>query len=173
MTTIGPRRFAAARLICAGALLALAAPAAAQQPPPSAVDGTTAARLVWSTMVALDQANLTGNYSVLRDLAAPGFQANNSPATLAGTFAALRTQQVDLTTCLIVAPSFEFPPAIVQGGLLRLRGSFALRPRGVAFDMLFANVGGQWRLFGLAVIPVPTTPAQAVPPAAQNGSTRR
>ena len=152
----------------------LGSPVVAQQAAPApAVDGTTAARLVWSTVIALDQANTTGNYSVLRDLAAPGFQANNSPATLAGTFQALRTQQVDLGSCLIVAPSYEFPPAIVQGGLLRLRGSFPLRPRAIAFDMLFANVGGQWRLFGLAVVPVTPAPVQTAPNAAQNGSTRR
>jgi hypothetical protein len=140
----------------------------------ASVDGTTAARLVWTTMVALDQANTTGNYSVLRDLAAPGFQQSNSPATLAGTFQALRTQRVDLANCLIVAPSFEFPPTIVQGGLLRLRGDFALRPTGVAFDMLFANTGGQWRLFGLSVVPVRSQTTAPVPSnRAQNGSTRR
>ncbi|HYE26673.1 MAG TPA: hypothetical protein VEA61_00330 [Allosphingosinicella sp.] len=31
-------------------------------------------KLVWSAMAALDQANQTGNYSVLRDLGAPSFQ---------------------------------------------------------------------------------------------------
>lgn len=151
------------------------APAEAQQAPSAqlaAVDTTTAAKLVWQTITALDQANVTGNYSVLRDLASPGFQANNSPATLAGTFQALRTQRIDLGNCLIVTPAFQFPPTIVQGGLLRLRGSFPLRPTSVAFDMLFTNLGGQWRLFGLAVIPVAPQVAPAAPPP-QNTSTRR
>jgi hypothetical protein len=149
--------------------------AAAQQTPAAqlaAVDTTTATKLVWQTVTALDQANVTGNYSVLRDLASPGFQANNSPATLAGTFQALRTQRVDLGNCLIVTPSFQFPPTIVQGGLLRLRGSFPLRPTGVAFDMLFTNLGGQWRLFGLAVVPVVPQVTRAPAPV-QNNSTRR
>lgn len=172
----GSRRFAAARfaLVVIG-VWCISPPAGAQQAPPAQlapVDITTATKLVWQTVTALDQANITGNYSVLRDLASPGFQANNSPATLAGTFQALRTQRVDLGNCLIVAPSFQFPPTIVQGGLLRLRGSFPLRPTGVAFDMLFTNSGGQWRLFGLAVVPVTN---QAVPAAGQvqNNSTRR
>ena len=46
--------------------------------------------LVRTTLLALDQANKTGNYTVLRDLAAPGFQVDTaarlaeiSPATAA------------------------------------------------------------------------------------------
>lgn len=155
--------------VCASAVQAQQAPAAQ----PAAVDLTTASKLVWQTLTALDQANVTGNYSVLRDLASPGFQANNSPATLAGTFQALRTQRVDLGNCLIVTPSYQFPPTIVQGGLLRLRGSFPLRPTGVAFDMLFMNIGGQWRLFGLAVVPVASQPTNTAPSPAPNRSTRR
>lgn len=138
-----------------------------------AVDTLTAHRLVWSTLVALDQANVTGNYSVLRDLGAPGFQASNSAATLAGTFQALRAQNVDLTNCLIVAPAFQFPPVLVQGGMLRLRGSFPLRPTGIAFDMLFTNVAGQWRLFGLAVVPILPQASGATAPPARNAPIRR
>src|SRR5262245_20468190 len=38
--------------------------------------------LIRTTVIAVNQANRTGNYSVLRDLAAPGFQASNNPAQL-------------------------------------------------------------------------------------------
>jgi hypothetical protein len=117
-------------------------------------------------MAALDQANQTGNYSVLRDLGAPSFQTNNSAATLGGIFQQLRNQQVDLGYTLVVGPTFQFPPAIVQGGLLRVRGSFPLRPAAIGFDLLFQNISGQWRIFGIAVAPI-------VPQAPQSGSTRR
>ena len=134
---------------------------ATQAPPPSsaarqsaAPDQTTVLKLVWSAMAALDQANQTGNYSVLRDLAAPTFQTRNSPATLAGIFAALRNQRVDLGYTLVVSPTFDFAPAIVEGGLLRVRGRFPLRPTAVGFDLLYQPVDGQWRLFGIAVSPV-------------------
>ena len=115
-------------------------------------------------MAALDHANQTGNYSVLRDLGAPSFQANNSAATLAGTFAALRNQRLDVANTLIVTPTFEIPPTIIEGGLLRTRGSFPLRPNPIGFDLLFQNVGGQWKLFGIAVVPLS---AQPVPPASR------
>ena len=39
--------------------------------------------LINSAMIALNQANATGNYTVLRDMAAPGFQRANSPERLA------------------------------------------------------------------------------------------
>jgi hypothetical protein len=116
-------------------------------------------KLIWSTMAALHHANVTGNYSVLRDLGAPSFQANNSAATLAGIFQALRAQQTDVSNTLLVAPNFDFAPAIVQGGLLRLRGNFPIRPYPIGFDLLFQVVEGQWRLFGLAATPlVPQSP---------------
>ena len=46
--------------------------------------------LIRTTLIALNQANQTGNYSVLRDLGTPQFQSLNSDARLAEIFAALR-----------------------------------------------------------------------------------
>jgi len=169
----GPGFLTPARLFFAGCLVAAAAPLSAQTlvTTPAAnqagvPDPIVINKLIWSAMAALDQANQTGNYSVLRDLGAPGFQANNSAATLGGVFQALRNQQVDLGYTLVVGPTLQFPPAIVQSGLLRIRGSFPLRPAPIGFDLLFQNIAGQWRIFGIAVTPiVPATP--------QSGSTRR
>jgi hypothetical protein len=135
----------------------------AAQPP---VDSLTVARLVWSSMAALDHANQTGNYSVLRDLGAPSFQVNNSAATLAGIFERVRTAQLDLSYAFNVNPLYEMPPAVQSTGLLRVRGAFPLRPVAIVFDMLFQNINGQWRLFGIAVAPLTTPPPQS-------GSTRR
>lgn len=113
-------------------------------------------------MAAIDQANRTGNYSVLRDLGSPSFQANNNAAALAGIFATLRQPQVDLSDTFVVSPTFEFPPTIVQPGVLRMRGAFNLRPVGYRFDLLFEWNQG-WRLHGVAVAPVmmgaPAAPA--------------
>jgi hypothetical protein len=151
----GPERRAPARFLLAAALLGVA-PAHAQAPAPAAQivvpDSHTIKKLIWSTMAALDQANRTGNYSVLRDLAAPGFQAKNSTAALAGIFQTLRAQQMDLGDSLVVIPIYD--AAIVQYGLLRIRGSFPLRPAQIGFDLVFQNVSGQWRLLGIGVAPL-------------------
>lgn len=154
-----------ARLLLVLSLLAAAGPAFGQahnQPRPGpASQAQTAApdllvvmKLIWSAMAALDHANQTGNYSVLRDLGAPSFQAANSAATLGSTFQAIRDQRLDVANALLVSPTFEIAPTIVQGGLLRARGSFPLRPAAIGFDLLFQNVAGQWRLFGIAVVPL-------------------
>jgi hypothetical protein len=44
--------------------------------------------------------------------------------------------------------------------MLRLTGFFPTRPLQINFDLLFQNVGGQWRLFGISV----ATPQVAAQP---------
>ena len=158
-----PARFLFAALLLAGGTDLLAqgtpTPAPAAAPAVAVPDSLTVAKLVWTTMAAIDHANQTGNYSVLRDLGAPSFQANNNAATLAGIFQNLRAQRIDLSNTLIVAPSYDAPPAILQGGVLRVRGIFPLRPVGIAFDLLFQPVAGRWALLGVSV-------GAAQPPAA-------
>lgn len=122
------------------------------------IDRTVVDKLVWATVIALDQANRTGNYSVLRDLGAPSFQANNSAATLGGIFATLRNQRFDLSNALIVSPVYLQPPA-TQGSALRAKGMFPLRPTAVGFDLMFQNISGEWRLLGISVAPL--APARA------------
>lgn len=138
-----------------------AQPRPVQQAPrpaaPSAVpvpDELTALRMVWSAMAAVDHANRTGNYSVLRDMGSAGFQANNNPATLAGVFAGIRDRQVDLSNTLLVTPNWEIRPTMVQPTVLRMRGAFPLRPQPIAFDLLFQWDRGGWRLEGIAVQPI-------------------
>ena len=159
---IGPGRHAPARFILAALLLAagaFGAPLPAQQPVPASPqagipDSVTIDKLIWSAMAAVDQANRTGNYSMLRDLGAPGFQAANSAATLGTIFTNLRNQRIDLGYTLVMVPTLQFPPTIVQNGLLRVRGTFPLRPNEIGFDLLFQNVNGDWRIFGIAVVPL-------------------
>jgi hypothetical protein len=129
-----------------------AAPAAVPNVP--VPDQRTGLKMLWGLMAAVDQANRTGNYSVLRDLGTPAFQANNNPANLAAIFAGLRERQIDLSDALIVSPQWEIPPRMVSPTVLRMRGTFPLRPQPIAFDLLFAWDRG-WRLEGVAVQAMP------------------
>jgi hypothetical protein len=119
--------------------------------------------LIRSTLLTLNDANRSGNYSVLRDLAAPDFQAKNSAADLADSFADLRRRKFDLFAAALVAPQLTAAPALDGKGMLRLTGHFPTRPQQIDFDLLFQNVGGQWRLFGIAVATPATAAAQAQP----------
>jgi hypothetical protein len=106
--------------------------------------------MLWSTMSAIDHANRTGNYSVLRDLGTTAFQSRNNPANLAAIFAGLRDQNIDLSQTLLVTPVWEIAPNLVQARVLRMRGTFPLRPSAISFDLIYAW-DGSWRIEGVAV----------------------
>lgn len=140
-------------------------PAEAQAQRPAAAanaipDQAGLARLVWSTIAAVDHANKTGNYNVLRSLGSPDFQASNGAPALSRIFASLREQRVNLIDTLSIEPSYEFPPAL-EGGMLRLRGAFRMRPQATQFDLLYQWNQG-WMLQGIAVR---TLPFSSLPPA--------
>ncbi|MFZ2159602.1 MAG: hypothetical protein WAV72_26250, partial [Bradyrhizobium sp.] len=63
-------------------------------PKPAQIDRNGVLVLVRSALLALDQANKTGNYTVLRDLGAPAFQVNTA-ARLAEIFAKQRNDNLD------------------------------------------------------------------------------
>lgn len=114
--------------------------------------------LIRSTLLTLNDANRSGNYTVLHDLAAPGFQNKNTPADLARIFADLRGRNFDLFAVALMAPKLTAPPQLERNGMLRLTGYFPTQPLQIRFDMLFANVAQHWRLFGISVA-TPQAPA--------------
>jgi hypothetical protein len=174
-------------LFCA--LLVIATPAWSQdpqqplissQPPPSTqpVPGSLElAKLIWSTMAAVDHANRSGNYSVLRDISAQGFQINNDPARLGEIFSGLRNARIDLSDSLLVAPTYLEAPQQVRADMIEAKGVFQLRPLSIYFDMMFQWEQGRWKLFGIDLRPAPMAdaigpdgqpvrlPAQQQPPA--------
>ncbi len=118
--------------------------------------------LIRTTLIALNQANRTGNYTVLRDLAAPAFARTNDAARLAEIFAKLRKRDLDLSPILFFQPKLQGPARFTDNGLLRLTGYFETKPEQISFDMLFQPASGDWLLFGLAVEVAPP-PAEEQP----------
>jgi hypothetical protein len=117
--------------------------------------------LIRTTIIALNQANATGNYSVLRDLAAPGFQEANNPARLAEIFAQVRGRNLDLSPILFFEPKLVRPPAIQANGHLRLSGYFETLPERVSFDLAFERSEKDWKLFGIAIEVAAPPPSQS------------
>ncbi|WP_156150824.1 hypothetical protein [Hyphomicrobium sp. 99] len=114
-------------------------------------DGPGLNILIRRTILTINDANLSGNYSVLRDLASPAFQAANSQATLVGIFADLRNRKIDLAPILMFDPKLVRQPEINPDGMLHLSGFLPTRPEQVNFDLLYENVAGHWRMFGIAL----------------------
>ena len=107
----------------------------------SVPDENTLARLVWSTMIALDNANRTENYTVLYSLGSSKFKQRNSPAQLRQNFSSLRQNRVDIGRAILSSPTYYIPPVILSDGTLRLRGGFDYRPKSVRFDLIYTNEG--------------------------------
>lgn len=139
-------------LLSAFALGAL--PALAQeQEKPGEVSPVVVEALVKYTIIAVDQANSTGNYAVLRALGTPQFQQNTSAAMLAKSFARMRQMKLQMSTVLLVKPSFTKPP-VLSNGVLKVVGFFPTAPTRIAFEATYASVNGRMRLAGLKITPV-------------------
>ncbi len=81
----------------------------------------------------------------------PDFQAKHTAADLAQIFIDLRRRNFDLVAVAIAAPQLSTPPYLDPDKMLRLTGYFPTRPLQINFDLIFQNVTGQWRLFGISV----------------------
>ena len=149
-----------------GAQAPAADSSAATAPAPAIPDGPALNILIRRTLLTLNDANLSGNYTVLHDLAAPGFRTANDPAKLAGIFAKLRESKMDFAPIVYFNPKLVRQPEITKAGLLRVSGFMPTRPQQVNFDMLFQQVSGRWRLFGIAVNTSPAKDVAAAPAAA-------
>lgn len=144
-------------------------PAAPQQaaPAPGSASAVNRANtelvvtLVRTTMVAVQQANFSGNYSVLRDIAAPDFQVKNTAADLARVFTNIRELKIDLGAAVLLDPQIS-RAELTPDKKLYIVGAFSTKPVPVTFEMLFQPAPGVWRIYGISITPVQnltTTPA--------------
>jgi hypothetical protein len=135
--------------------LLLAAPLRAQQAqpagPPQQVSGPEMSILIRSAIVALDQANVTGNYTVLRDLGASAMQTANTAADLANLFANYRKQNFSLADTVLLDPVLDEKPQLSTDGALHLVGHFPTRPQEIMFDMTFFYERDRWRVANMQV----------------------
>lgn len=127
------------------------APAAPAAPKLVVPDSQGLAVLIQNSLIALNHANLTGNYTVLRDLSAPGFQKLNSPKHLAASFADLRVRNVNLSPIVLYQPKLVGAAAIDDKGFLRMTGFYETQPLQVHFNLVFQPVAAVWRLFEISV----------------------
>ena len=151
-------------------------PATAQQKKPGAAKTKTPAQklqqqqiampnaekivlLLRNSLITLNDAIQTGNYTVLRDRGAPGFRAANSAAKLGQIFAKFAARGIDLSVVSVLTPQLTETPTLDQKTrMLRLKGYFPSRPAQINFEVLYQVVNGRWRLFGIAVTSNQATP---------------
>jgi hypothetical protein len=117
--------------------------------------------MIRSAVIALNQANITGNYTVLREMGTANFQMANTPARLAEIFATLRSRKIDMAPVMVFNPKLTTTPAL-DAQVLKVAGYFPTSPEQVQFDLAYQHAGDQWLLAGIAVsIAPPSDGAQA------------
>ena len=135
----------------------------AQAPPPPR-PGNLEVMLVKNALTAVNQGNLTGNYTVLRDLGSAAFREKNSAAKLSTIFQNLRERKFDLSPILVLDPQFTQAPAMNQAGQLQLVGFFPTQPLQVRFALAFQRVEAGWMIETLSVGAVDPQPQPSTVP---------
>lgn len=117
-------------------------------------------KFVKYVVIAVDQANQTGNYEVLHSLGSSKFQETSTEA-LAKSFEPMRKSGLDLSTVLLYKPRLSSKPELVNG-VLRATGYFPTQPLKVNFDILWIIKDKHLLLHGLILNPAKEE-AQAAP----------
>ena len=118
---------------------------------PATPSDKRAASMVKVTLVTLNNAVLTRNFSVLWSQSSYGLRRRYSTARLRQAFAPLIRQRVDLAPALNLQPLWRRPPLVDARGELRLLGWFHTQPRVVRFDLRYVRERGRWRLSMIGV----------------------
>jgi hypothetical protein len=107
--------------------------------------------LIRNTLTLVNHGNLTGNYTVLRDLASDQFRRRNTASDLATTFGHLRQQKIDLSPILVTEPELFEAPRELAPGRVQFIGQFATRPQAVQFALVFQHVTSGWMIDEISI----------------------
>jgi hypothetical protein len=137
-----------ARLVAMIVLL-LAAPAAQAQNKLPTERGLEA--LVKSSLLSFNDANVTGNYTVLHAKLSKPFRQQFSPDKLKATFKEFADKNIDIDLIAALKPSYDPAPVVDDNGKLIVKGSFPTEPARVIFELDFIPSDGEWKLVRINV----------------------
>jgi hypothetical protein len=107
--------------------------------------------LVKSSLLTFNDANVTGNYTVLHAKLSRPFRQQYSPERLKRVFREFAEKDIDLSIIAAMKPTYDPPPEIDDAGKLLVRGYFPTEPARVIFDLDFIPSDGEWKLVGINV----------------------
>lgn len=107
--------------------------------------------LVKTSLLTFNDANDTGNYSVLYAKLAKPLRDKIGPEKLQQGFKAFHDQRIDLDliAAMPIVPTSE--PQINSNGALWLRGYFDTSPNRVSYELAFLQSEGEWKLADISV----------------------
>ena len=107
--------------------------------------------LVKTSLLSFNDANITGNYTVLHDKLSKPFRQEFPPERLKEAFREFSEKNVDIELVAVLKPTYEPAPTIDSEGKLVVRGYFPTEPIRVNFDLAFIPSDGEWKLIRLNV----------------------
>lgn len=108
------------------------------------------AALIHNETLAVNQANITGDYTIVHKLAAARFRQQNSPESLAASFAPFRDRRIDLTMTAVIAPQLTATPGS-GAGQIRLEGFYPSEPVQTWFRFEFVMEDGRWKAIAIGL----------------------
>ena len=128
-----------------------AGPLGAQTSPPAAPDANAAEILVKSSLMTLNDANLTGNYAVFHARFHPAQQPRVSVQLLTDVFARFRNDKNNFEAVVAMKPVYTEGPSVDRPGMLKMKGHFDTRPQRITFDLAYVREGEEWRLLRILI----------------------
>jgi hypothetical protein len=117
--------------------------------------------LIKTTLLTFNDANLTGDYSVLHAKLSKTFRDKVTPDRLKQAFKIFADQKADIGLIAAMPPIASSEAKInVARGSLELRGYFATKPSRVTYELDFLPSEGQWKPALIDVRIRPQSPAQ-------------
>ena len=105
--------------------------------------------MVKTTLLTLNDANLTGNYDVMHAKMARAFREKFGPDTLKQAFRTFAGKHIDI---IAAKPVIATSAARISGnGALMLRGYFDTTPSRLNYELDYAISEGEWKLIAIDV----------------------
>jgi hypothetical protein len=102
--------------------------------------------LIKTALLTFNDANLTGNYTVLHAKLAKAFRDKITPDRLKQEFKVFADQKIDMGLIAAMPPVASSEAKInAARGSLELRGYFATKPSRVTYEIDFLLSEGQWK----------------------------
>lgn len=136
------------RLVGALVLLLPASAAEAQNKVPS---DRVLETLVKTSLLTLNDANVTGNYSVLHAKLSKPFRQQFSPEKLQETFKEFSQGNADFDIIAALKPAYVPSPVVDGDGKLVVKGGFPTEPSRLLFELEFIPSDGEWKLIRIHV----------------------
>jgi hypothetical protein len=130
-----------------GALLLVVPVRAENQVPTSQYQET----LIKTSLLTLNDANVTGNYEVLHAKLSKPFREQFSPEKLKDIFKSMVDQKLDWGLIAGMSPIATSEATIDEHGALHLHGYFDTKPSRLNYDLNFVPSEGGWKPLGLTV----------------------